>query len=329
MTTNKIIRLAGIGALIYIVLILILIILWDSEPELFNVEQIAHAKNSQHTELVTGEVMTSTFMHVMQLTLDKRGGYLSNDVLPPGVLMDNIPNWEFGVITQLRDMARAFRNDFSRSQTQSVEDPDLTVADPQFHFDAHSWILPATEREFRKGLAAIERFKQRLNKVNEQGAQFFSRADNLRDWLAIVEKRLGSLSQRLAASVGQMRVNTDLQGDVAATQSTVKPQNVMVKTPWLEIDDVFYEARGSAWALIHFLRAVEIDFEQVLTKKNALISLRQIIRELESTQNTVWSPVILNGTGFGFVGNHSLVMASYISRANAGIIDLRNLLERG
>jgi len=91
----------------------------------------------------------------------------------------------------------------------------------------------------------------------------------------------------------------------------------------------FYEARGSAWALIHFLRAVEIDFEQVLTKKNALISLRQIIRELESTQNTVWSPVILNGTGFGFVGNHSLVMASYISRANAGIIDLRNLLERG
>ncbi len=54
MTTNKIIRLAGIGALIYIVLILILILLWDSETELFNVKQIAHAKNSQNAELVTG-----------------------------------------------------------------------------------------------------------------------------------------------------------------------------------------------------------------------------------------------------------------------------------
>lgn len=43
----------------------------------------------------------------------------------------------------------------------------------------------------------------------------------------------------------------------------------------------------------------------------------------------MWSPVILNGTGFGFVANHSLVMASFISRANAAVIDLRNLLSNG
>ena len=102
-----------------------------------------------------------------------------------------------------------------------------------------------------------------------------------------------------------------------------------VKTPWLELDDVFYEARGSSWALLHFLRAVEADFSGVLEKKNALISLRQIIRELEATQDIIWSPMILNGEGFGFVANHSLVMASYISRANAAVIELRMLLERG
>jgi hypothetical protein len=39
--------------------------------------------------------------------------------------------------------------------------------------------------------------------------------------------------------------------------------------------------------------------------------------------------MILNGTGFGPMANHSLIMASYISRANAAIIDLRSLLERG
>ena len=74
---------------------------------------------------------------------------------------------------------------------------------------------------------------------------------------------------------------------------------------------------------------MEIDFEPVLRKKNAVVSLRQIIRELESTQDPIWSPLILNGSGFGFVSNHSLVMASYISRANAAIIDLRNLLMAG
>ena len=62
---------------------------------------------------------------------------------------------------------------------------------------------------------------------------------------------------------------------------------------------------------------MEIDFEPVLTDKNALVSLKQIIRELQNTQNTIWSPLILNGTGFGPMANHSLVMASYISRANA------------
>ena len=126
-----------------------------------------------------------------------------------------------------------------------------------------------------------------------------------------------------------MRLNTDLAGDAEAVQSTQTSPQLVVKTPWLEIDDVFYEARGAAWGLIHLLKAIEIDFEPVLRDKNALVSLRQIIRELEATQESIWSPVILNGSGFGIFANHSLVMASYISRANAAVIDLRNLLARG
>jgi hypothetical protein len=97
----------------------------------------------------------------------------------------------------------------------------------------------------------------------------------------------------------------------------------------MQIDDVFYEARGATWALLHFLQAVEVDFEAVLRDKNALVSVRQIIRELEASQRTVFSPVILNGGGFGLFANHSLVMANYVSRANAAIIDLRELLNQG
>jgi hypothetical protein len=129
--------------------------------------------------------------------------------------------------------------------------------------------------------------------------------------------------------VGQERLDTDLAGDSEASQAKAVTRNVFVKTPWLEIDDVFYEARGATWAMIHFLKAAEHDFGDVLRKKAALVSLRQIIRELESTQETVWSPMILNGSGFGLMANHSLSMASYISRANAAVIDLRSLLEQG
>ena len=137
------------------------------------------------------------------------------------------------------------------------------------------------------------------------------------------------MSQRLSASVGQRRINTDLAGATGARQSTDSPQEIIVKTSWWDIDNVFYEARGTSWALVHFLKAIEVDFHDVLEKKNALASVQQIIRELEMTQHAIYSPMIVNGRGFGLLANHSLVMASYISRANAAIIDLRELLSKG
>jgi hypothetical protein len=249
--------------------------------------------------------------------------------MPPSLWLDNIPNWEYGVLIQVRDITRSLRNDFSRSQSQSVEDKDLIIAEPQFNFDNESWIFPATETEYNKGLDALKSYLARLQNPNQPEAQFYARADNLSDWLGQVEKRLGSLSQRLSASVGQTRINTDLAGDSAAEQSTPTAREIDIKTPWTEIDDVFYEARGATWALVHILKAVEVDFDSILRKKNALISLKQIVRELESTQQTVWSPLIMNGSGFGMFANHSLVMASYISRANAAVIDLRQLLQQG
>ena len=321
---------SGLAVVTAAVVVFVLSIIWGREPGRLDVNEVAAARTGNLGERqVTGYVTAATLAAVTETLLDKPGGYLSNDVTPPGTVMDNIPNWEFGVLVQVRDLARSLRNDLSRSQSQSVEDEDLAEAEPLFNFDNNSWIFPPSERQYRKGIAAVDRYLVRLVDPQEHNAQFFARADNLRDWLAVVEKRLGSLSQRLSASVGQIRVNTDLAGDAVATQATPRPEEIKVKTPWLEIDDVFYEARGATWALINFLQAVEVDFAEVLDKKNARVSLRQIVRELEGTQNTVWSPVVLNGRGFGFVTNYSLIMASYISRANAGVIDLRNLLEQG
>ncbi len=316
--------------LVILVLLILVGIYWSDEPDAFDVEEAAvtHAPETS-SRLTTGSYTTSTLITLMETLLDKRGGYLSNDIMPPSIWLDNIPNWEFGVLVQCRDMARSMRNDFSRSQSQSVEDEDLIVTEPKFHFDNNSWFLPATESVYQEGIDALYGYLERLQDPSTPNAQFYARADNLREWLGQVEKRLGSLSQRLSASVGQVRLNTDLAGEADAEQSTETSSQVVVKTPWTEIDDVFYEARGASWALIHLLKAVEVDFESILTKKNALISLRQIIRELEATQETVWSPVILNGSGFGLFANHSLVMASYISRANAAVIDLRSLLEQG
>lgn len=317
-----------IGAtLLYLVGALLLGIHWSQPPAQASVESIDATYGPKERTGAVGNATVGALLHVTESLLNKPGGYLSNDVSPPGVWLDNMPNWEFGALVQSRDMARALRKDLSRSQSQSTEDADLVIAEPALNYDSTKW-FPSAESSYQKAVTALSRYQDRLATPGEN-AQFYARADNLRNYLADVETRLGSLSQRLSASVGQVRINTDLAGDVSAVQSTADASERRVKTPWLEIDDVFFEARGSAWALLHYLRAIEQDFQSVLENKNARVSLRQVIRELEATQQTVWSPMILNGSGFGVFANHSLVMASYISRAHTAISDLRALLEQG
>lgn len=318
------------SVVVYLLLAVVVGFFWSSEPEAFPVHQRAAVRaEAMAVTPVVGFTSTATLIEVTETLLYKPGGFLSNDRFPPGLWLDNIPSWEYGVLVQVRDFARALRRDFSRSQSQSTEDKDLAIAEPQLNFDSRSWALPSSEAEYERGLAALNRYLKRLADPQAQEAQFYTRADNLRRWLLDVETRLGSLSQRLSASVGKARLNTDLAGDASAQQSTPTEYDKEVKTPWTQLDNVFYEARGSAWALAHLLRAVEVDFYDVLVNKNALVSLRQIIRELEATQESLWSPVILNGTGFGVFANHSLVMASYISRANAALKDLGDLLAQG
>ncbi len=318
------------GLVVYLVIAFFVGIYWSMTPPLFSVKDNAtEMAAADDMPVVVGTTTTAALIGVVSTLLDKPGGLISNDIFPPGVWLDNMPNWEYGVLIQSRDMARALRESFSRSQSQSKEDPDLAKAEPRLNFSRNSWAVPSSESEYRDSVGFLNDYLKRLGDSQNTQSQFYARADNLNYWLAIVNTRLGSLSQRLSASVGIRRLDTDLAGDSAARQSTSAPADMEIKTPWLEIDDVFYESRGTAWSLIIFLKAVEVDFADVLEKKNALVSLQQIIRELEATQETIWSPMILNGDGFGLLANHSLVMASYISRANAGIIDLQNLLSQG
>lgn len=329
--TNRAAKAGGVAAGIVILAILVLGIYWSREPAVFAVQSVT----AQRLEVigasprVVGATSTATLITAANTLLDKPGGFISNDVMPPGLYLDNIANWEFGVLVQVRDFSRAFRENFSRSQSQSTEDVDLNRAEPKFNFDNGSWLFPASESEYREAIGYLESYFARISDPANEEAQFYARADNLASWLLNVESRLGSLSQRLSASVGQARANTDTAGDSAAAQSTPTAATVTVKTPWTQIDDVFYEARGATWALLHFLRAAQIDFEQVLNDKNAQASVEQIIRELEASQRAVMFPVILNGSGFGVFANHSLTMANYVSRANAAISDLRDLLSQG
>lgn len=293
---------------------------YSDEPATFDVVELAQQATNT-SEPATGVVTTNTLLHVTESLLYKQGGFISNDVLPPFSLLDDMPAWELGALEMVRDLALVMRSDFSRSQSQSVENKLLQQAHPKLNIDHRNWTLPAAEDEYQAAANLLRQYRQALLDPADRNNQFYARADNLREWLKLAEKRLGSYSQRLSASVLQQKLETSSSGQLAELPAG--------KTSWWRIDDEFYEARGACWALLHFLKAAEYDFKDVLQNKNAQASVQQIIRELEATQQTIWSPLILNGSGFGVVANHSLVMANYISRANAALIDLTELLSKG
>lgn len=333
-----------IGLLIatYVVIIIGLMLFWSRMPETATADD-ALVKylpeeniddNGKPKNIKTGAALTAMTVYMIDTLVNKEGrwmsgGYLRNDVTPPGVLMDNMPEFEYGVLRNLRDLSKVFRNNFSTSGSQTKLDDDLADVENKLSINSKQWMFPSPEDSYEKAGKAMQRYFNRIIDNNDADGQFYARADNLRRFLNVVSPNLGSYSLRLSESVGVEVENMALAGDAAAEQSTEAPTQIFNKTPWYKVDNNFYEARGYAWALLQEMRAVEVDFASVLQKKNALVYIQQLIRELEATQRTVWSPVILNGSGFGIVTNHSLVMASYLSRANAIIIELSDLLERG
>ncbi len=323
LATRKWTKVVGWTIVAVLLILTVIGIYFSREPDVFWVNRSADAESA-----IVGVSTTDTLIRVAETLLDKQGGYLTNDKMPPSVFLDNIPSWELGVVNQVRDLGRVMRDDYTRSQSQSKEDPDIADGAPQFFFDNDSWVFPATESEYRDGIESFIEYRRRLLE-GDPDTQFYARADNLREWLSQVEKRLGSLTRRLGNSVAANRINEDLVGEPAAESAAIQPDTVNVRTGWFQVDNIFFEARGTAWALLHFFRAAEFDFAKVLADKNAEASVRQIIRELEASLEGLSSPMILNGSGYGLFANHSLVMANYLARANASVINLRELLDQG
>lgn len=275
---------------------------WSREPAPFAVAAPADAP--------PGAVLTGALLRVQQALTDKPGGYLRNDVLPPGSLLDDLPAWELGVLGQVRTAAAQLRQGMGRP-SPGAEDADLAAAETAFRTDAGAWLAPSAEQAFGQGAQALARYAQRLQAGGD--ARFTAQGVYLVQWLAAIDARLALLAARLNAAL-------------PAHAEALATGPVLARTPWRQIDDVFYEARGSAWALLHLLKAAELEFAPALAERHADLGLRAAIHELEATQQPLWSPMVLNGSGFGLFANHSLVMANYLHRARMDLAQVQRLL---
>ncbi|MGB2259994.1 MAG: DUF2333 family protein, partial [Porticoccaceae bacterium] len=87
-------RYSLIASLFLLVVLLLLGWHWSDEPDQFDVRQITAGSHGQSGRPVIGAATTSTLIKSIDVVLHKRGGYLANDISPPGLWLDNLPSWE-------------------------------------------------------------------------------------------------------------------------------------------------------------------------------------------------------------------------------------------
>ncbi|MGJ7457562.1 DUF2333 family protein [Halomonas sp. MA07-2] len=271
---------------------------WSQPPAPFDVEQATLERRGEaaYTPGARGTVTLATLATSVATLLEKPGGYLRNDIAPPGVWLDNMPSWELGVLESSRDLARAL------PQMAGGESADLEEAREALMGDDRDWFYPGTEQHLGE---ALEAFDRQLAALDEEEAGFVP-GQGLGDWLQSLVARLDDLALRLAASVGSHEALIELAVDA---------ESLPPRTPWHRVDNIFFEARGTGWALSQLLQGVQRDQADVLHEAGVIAEWERLLAELGMTQRRLWSPVVLNGSGFGVFANHSLVMALHMTRA--------------
>ncbi|QEM81480.2 DUF2333 family protein [Halomonas binhaiensis] len=289
--------LAGLAILV-IVVVAGLTIWWSLAPSRFDVNAATLERREAASADAKGAMAVATLAEVVDTLLDKPGGYLRDDILPPGLLMDNMSSWEAGVLSQARLLGAAL----PKLDAQAGE--SVAQVNELLQGDDSQWFGTSTGKRLADASTQLDTY---LAQFSTQGGSVFDSA-GLKPWLESVRDELQRITLRLSASVEDIDSLKEMGISVADV-----PQDADV--PWYHVDNDFHQARGEAWALILLLEAVYRDEQGVIAAAGLDNNWQRLLAELERTQRQLWSPVVLRGSGFGIFANYPLTMAHQLSRA--------------
>ncbi|MEQ5821047.1 DUF2333 family protein [Halomonas sp. SCS19] len=277
---------------------------WSLAPSRFDVETATQEQRISAAPAARGTVTVATLATLIDTLQDKPGGYLRNDLMPPGLLLDNMPSWETGVLVQARLMAASLA-DFDPGAGESVN--TLIAALEQ---DADDWLAPSMEDHLAQAGNSARAYLARFD--DGVGASFVDQGQGLALYLDAVRQQLASLRERLSSTVSDSERLKELGIEVAQDS----------RVPWYRVDNVFHETRGQTWALGHLLEALERDQADLIASAGLGDSYARALAEIERMQRQFWSPVVLRGSGLGIFANYPLTMAHHLSRLDGALASL-------
>jgi len=228
----------------------------------------------------------------------------------PGWLLDNMPNYQQGIIYALSRFTAEMGDQIGRSRGSSQVDPELDRATGLLRYPGTIWLFDlstswaptaSSESQYRAAARALRSYNDR---VAAGTAPFERRADNLLQTI-----------DRFAADLG--------------SQSSVIADHIEASRGWIidtQADDIFYATKGRLYAYFLVLRALGRDFEGVIAQSGATKIWDEMVDNLREAAE-LRPLVVMNGRADAmFQPNHLAVQGFFLLRARTQMRELSNVL---
>jgi len=230
----------------------------------------------------------------------------------PGVLLDNMPNYQTGIVAAVQRFGVSVRDRLARARGSSQADADLTRAMGLLAYPGNVWVWnPAnswaptatTESQYRQAVAALRAYNGRLASGE---ATLELRADNLLESLDAIASDLGSTSGAIYQAIDLSR------------------------NRWLDFtaDDLFYTAKGQLYAYYILLRELGLDYADVIRERGAASSWTEMLDSFRLAATLQPWVVVNGGLESQFKPNHLASQGFLLLRARTQLREVTNILLR-
>ncbi len=236
--------------------------------------------------------------------------WVANDpFFMPGSMLDNMPNYQQGIIAALSRFSIELTDQIARSRGSSQVDPDLNTASGLLRYPGDVWIFDlstslaptaSSESQYRRAMKALRDYNQRLAAGN---AVFETRADNLLATLDRIAADIGSSSAALDQHLTQTTLGLDF-----------------------EADDLFYANKGRLYAYYLLLRDLGQDYAKVIRERDLETAWAQMLDSFRAAA-TLQPWVVMNGAPDSqLVPSHLAAQGFYLLRARTQLREITNIL---
>ncbi len=256
------------------------------------------------TEKTSKFETTNSMAFIIKREVDGKMWTPNLPIIFPAYALDNMPNFQVGIIEAVRDISSSMRKFIGISEQQKK---DIEEAYTLLRYSPYVWLLskksafsiaPSSNSQYRK--AAKE-----LRKFNQDGV-YVPTISDLDRILQKISKGLLELTHK----------NEEHQQENSSN--------------WVDFkaDNLFYHNRGYAFAMWQISKALAFDFKEIILSSEAYTEWTYLISSLKkaSEYKTI---VIRNGDPNGiFSPNHLIIQNYYLSRALSSAEKIRNLLSK-